>query len=416
MDRISGLPDELLLRVLSLLPNVKDVVVTVVLSKRWQFLWMMVPKLVYDDSYQNLEYGKFSRFVDRSLFMRKAPGIETLHFKLGQNCGNGDIQWWIRAASKFCLRELIIEINCSTSASPPILPRSLYTECRMLVTLKLKNAVLVDVSSPTCFPSLKNLSLVSVKYPGNEFVKSLLSSCHVLEDLVVEQCINDNVTIFSVKVPSLKSLLLRTSKKRAPDGESGFVVEAPSLEYLDIDQTGGFCVIENGMPNLAEAYVSVLHHHPVKFLSSITSVKRLYLCLLPHSILSCMQDMYPIRCVFHRLVHITLCTCDDEWLNLLACLLRGSPKLISLKLEKCLMYRLSQHHGHLICSPSPLRDDLSSVPECVLSSLETVEWVDYEGTEAERQLVEFILRNGSCLKKFVISPESVNPDQKYEMI
>ncbi|KAG7537359.1 F-box-like domain superfamily [Arabidopsis suecica] len=404
MDRISGLPDELLLRVLSLLPNAKDVVATMVLSKRWQFLWMMVPKLVYDDSYQNPEYGEFARFVDRSLFMREASGIDTLHFKLGQLCGNGDIQWWIRAARKFCVRELIIEIDSSTSVSPAILPRSLYTECRMLVTLKLNNAILVDVSAPTSFPSLKTLSLVSVKYPGDEFVKSFLSNCHVLENLVVEQCLDDNVSIFSVKVPSLKRLVLHTSEKRAIDYANGFVVEAPSLEYLDIlDQTGGFCVIENGMPNIAEAYVNVYHNHAVEFLSSITSVKRLYLCLITS------KDMYPVKCVFHRLVHITLCTCEIEWLNLLMSLLRGSPKLISLKLE--------QFHRHRAFSaPLPLWDEQSSVPECVLSSLETVEWVNYEGTEAEKELVEFFLRNGSCLKKFVISPKSVNPHEKYEMI
>ncbi|CAA7062566.1 unnamed protein product [Microthlaspi erraticum] len=85
MDRISLLPDELLLRILSLLPNTKDVVATMVLSKRWQPLWKLMPKLVYDDySYQNIEYGKFSRFVDRSLILHEAP-VDTLRFKLVQN-------------------------------------------------------------------------------------------------------------------------------------------------------------------------------------------------------------------------------------------------------------------------------------------------------------------------------------------
>ncbi|CAL9243807.1 unnamed protein product, partial [Arabidopsis halleri] len=94
MERISQLPDLLLLKILSSL-HAKDVVATMVLSKRWRFLWMLVPKLVYDDSYQNIKHGKFSqlwmmvpkllfdyqnieysrfsRFVDRSLFMNEAP-------------------------------------------------------------------------------------------------------------------------------------------------------------------------------------------------------------------------------------------------------------------------------------------------------------------------------------------------------
>lgn len=142
MERISQLPDVLLLRILSSL-HAKDVVATMVLSKRWRFLWMFVPKLVYDDSYhgkfsqlwlmvpkllydyQNIEYRRFSRFVDRSLFMNEAPVIETLNFKLGKICGGKDLQMWIRAADKGCVRELIIEINtCSSNKTPVTLPRS----------------------------------------------------------------------------------------------------------------------------------------------------------------------------------------------------------------------------------------------------------------------------------------------------
>ncbi|KAL1195217.1 putative FBD-associated F-box protein [Cardamine amara subsp. amara] len=100
MDMISQLSDELLLTILSLLPTTNDVVATMVLSKRWKFLWMFVPKLVYDDSYQNIEYARFSRFVDRSLFLHEAPVIKTLHFKLGEICGAEDIRVWIKAAEK----------------------------------------------------------------------------------------------------------------------------------------------------------------------------------------------------------------------------------------------------------------------------------------------------------------------------
>nr|VDC79435.1 unnamed protein product [Brassica rapa] len=84
VDRICHLPDALLLRILSEVPTAKDVVATMVLSKRWEPLWKSVPKLVYDDSYQNIDdVGRFSRFVDRSLILHEAP-VETLHFKLTQ--------------------------------------------------------------------------------------------------------------------------------------------------------------------------------------------------------------------------------------------------------------------------------------------------------------------------------------------
>ena len=51
----------------------------------------------------------------------------------------------------------------------------------------------------------------------------------------------------------------------------------------------------------------------------------------------------------------------------------------------------------------------SSVPACLLSSLETFEWVNYEGTEEEKEVVAFILRSGRCLKKVNISSETTTP-------
>lgn len=280
MDRLSQLPEALLLRILSLLPA-KDVVSTMVLSKRWQFLWMLVPKLVYDDSYQDIEYGRFSRFVDRSLTLHEAQVLDTLHLKLGKTCGTGDIRVWIRTVDKRCLRELVIEIDKSNRGnSSVVLPRSLYTCCRMLVTLKLNKAVLVDVTSSFSFPSLKNLSLVSMKYPGDDFIKMLLSSCPVLEDLVVKRCLYDNVTMFTVRVSSLKCLVLQNLvlDDADVDAESRFVIDTPSLECLDIADYGGeFCVIENNMTKIVDAHVCISYANTHQLFGSISSVKRLNL-------------------------------------------------------------------------------------------------------------------------------------------
>ena len=41
------------------------------------------------------------------------------------------------------------------------------------------------------------------------------------------------------------------------------------------------------MPNVVEAYVDVTHSHPRMILGSITSVKRLYLCLSTSKVVSC---------------------------------------------------------------------------------------------------------------------------------
>lgn len=135
----------------------------------------------------------------------------------------------MRCADKRCVRELTIQVDTFTDKDSVLLPWSLYSGgCRMLVTLNLSNAVLVDdFTSPISFPSLETLSLKSMKYPSGEFVKNLLSNCHVLEDLVVEQCQADNVNIFTVIVPSLKSLVMKTLDNRVGNDTQGFVIDAP---------------------------------------------------------------------------------------------------------------------------------------------------------------------------------------------
>lgn len=209
--------------------------------------------------------------------MHEAPIIETLHFKLSKFCGRGDIQVWIRAVDKRDVRELIVEID----KTPLTLPRSMCTCCKMLVVLKLRNTVLLDhVSSPISFSSLKKLSLSFIMYPCDEFVKRLLYGCPILEDLVVEQSPYDNVPIFSIIVPFLKSLVLRRSEKVKYDCH-GYVIDAPSLECVDIvDHSHGFCVIENNMIKIVKANLVVNYWDPwKKIMDSIISAKCLYLCV-----------------------------------------------------------------------------------------------------------------------------------------
>ncbi|CAH2069761.1 unnamed protein product [Thlaspi arvense] len=356
----------------------------------------------FDYQYQNLSYEEFLRSVDRSLFLHEAPAIEALNFKLGVVRGSDDIRVWIRAAEKRAVRELIIKIV--TWKSPVELPRSLYRSCRTLETLKLSSAVLVDdVASPVSFPSLKTLSLESIKYPDDVFLDKLLSGCPVLQDLVVEQCPGDNVPILSVRMPHLKSLALSKKGDRA-EGEHGFVIDAPSLEFLKIrDYYKGFCVIVNDMSKILNAKVYITRPQNEQLVGSITSSKRLCLCLPTP------KNVYPVSTVFHRLLHLDICTCETEWLNLLMRVLNDSPNLKSLKLE--------QFHQIVVADPRPSWNEPSSVPECVLSSLESFVWVCYEGTEEEKEVVAFLLRSASCLEKVTISSNSNHRRRKkLEMI
>ncbi|CAA7032718.1 unnamed protein product [Microthlaspi erraticum] len=205
MDRISLLPDELLLRILSLLPTTKDVVATMVLSQRWLPLWKLMPKLVYDDSYQNIEYGKFSRFVDRSLILHEAP-VDTLHFKLVQNSSAADVGIWTAIAVKRCVRELISNL----------LPVQLQSRFQGACTQGVQPCDLETKECDSCgcfflafFPDPKSIGLICVKYPGDEFVKRLLSNCHVLQYL--RRCILLSSTSCSFKAMHMSGRVVEST-------------------------------------------------------------------------------------------------------------------------------------------------------------------------------------------------------------
>ncbi|CAF1929381.1 unnamed protein product [Brassica napus] len=74
MDTISGLPYELLVRILSLV-QLKVAVSTCILSKRWKFFWMSLPKLDFTDRDESLLVLK--DFINKNLPLHRAPFIES---------------------------------------------------------------------------------------------------------------------------------------------------------------------------------------------------------------------------------------------------------------------------------------------------------------------------------------------------
>ncbi|CAH8277697.1 unnamed protein product [Arabidopsis lyrata] len=113
--------------------------------------------------------------------------------------------------------------------------------------------VLLDVSSPVCLPSLKRLHLVFVVYKDEDSVVRLLSSCPILEELyVVRRHNQDNVTKFSVKVPSLETLTYCNVKPKVVGGEDvediggSLVIDSENLkEFAIADTSTNSCSIEN---------------------------------------------------------------------------------------------------------------------------------------------------------------------------
>ncbi|CAL9248523.1 unnamed protein product [Arabidopsis halleri] len=386
-DRISDLPEALLLQILSLLP-VKDVVATSVLSKPWRSLWKLVPKLKFDYENNQSEHETYSEIVCRLLLSNKAPVLESLHldFKVGK-CRAVDVGMWIGIAYARHVRDLVLHVISEKGSFK--FPTSLYN-CETLESLTLRSWVLVDVPSQVCLKSLKTLHLDSVDYKDDETFRNLLSGCQNLENLVLYRHMPD-IETFTIAVPSLQRLTI--FDENDAQGYGGYVINAPSLKYLKIDgfKALEFCFIENA-PELVEAtIIDVSKIINEKLLESLTSVKRLSLALSP------LEIKFPTGSIFYQLVSLELYTDKEEWWNLLVLMLDSSPKLQVLKL-------IGQWYG--VKNPLAIRnwDQPKNVPGCLLFHLETFMWRGCERLgEDEKEVAKYIIRNTNSLKRATFS-------------
>lgn len=149
---------------------------------------------------------------------------------------------------------------------------------RLCIYLHLSNKVFVDVSSPVCLPPLKRLLLVFVVYKDDDYVVRLLSSCPILEYLYVLQHEQDNVTKFSVKVPSLETLIYFYRKAKVLDEEDigrSLAIDSKILKKFFIaDYSTNSCSIEN-KPSFDKAVIYVYSYPDDKFMRSLSSVRYL---------------------------------------------------------------------------------------------------------------------------------------------
>ncbi|KAG7557323.1 FBD domain [Arabidopsis suecica] len=373
MDRISGLPDEVLVKILSFAPT-KVAVSTSILSKRWEFLWMWLTKLEFGGKlYSESEFNSLQCFLDRNLPLHRAPVIESFRLVLSDpNLKPEDIKMWVLVVVSRYVRELEIY---SSQKKQNILPSSLYT-CNSLVILKLNGGILLDVPRMVCLPSLKTLELKDVIFFNDASLQRLLSNCPVLEDLMVALYYHENMEKLTVIVPSLHRLSLYIWYN------CEFFIDTPSLGYfMLVDRSNSNSYLIENMPKLMEAYVNVTFADIKSLIGSITSVKRLTISS---------KVAYGDGFIFNHLEHLTLYVGKEYSSNLLVRFLKDSPNLRELMLHS-------------------ITDDLentdmffwhqpSTVPECMLSSLQNFTWSQYLGRPQDRDMAVYILKNACRLR------------------
>lgn len=191
VDRLTSLPDELLIRILSLLPT-KDAAATSILSRKLRRVFPYITSLDFDVSPINLcsehpyavqRYPTFVKFVDTILQAYKSKYLTRFRLQVGSSdfvdvyffgcCSNrfkqgclpdlkvARVDAWMSFPLTFCgLRELDLCILLRNPGDAQ-LPPAIFT-CKTLEVLKLQVNIGLDevITMPSyCLPSLKLLLL-----------------------------------------------------------------------------------------------------------------------------------------------------------------------------------------------------------------------------------------------------------------
>ncbi|XP_019095648.1 PREDICTED: putative FBD-associated F-box protein At5g56440 [Camelina sativa] len=206
------------------------------------------------------------------------------------------------------------------------------------------------------------------------------SPCPVLEELFMYgSWDHGGVKTITIEVPWLQRLVI---SETSDCDRNWFMVNTPSLKSLKTYMRNSQFWPLVKMPELVKAEIDVKHSDPEKLLSCLTSAKHLTLCL------NSQMDYNPPY-DFNQLVSLELCTrCTSYWL---IHILRHSPNLRTLRFRQ---FYCSNTRNFLIKWEQP-----SFVPKCLISSLETVEWIESRGTEEEKEAAIYLLGNASYLNK-----------------
>ncbi|KAK8490882.1 hypothetical protein V6N13_090517 [Hibiscus sabdariffa] len=231
LDRLSSLPDPVLCHILSFL-GTKDAVRTSILSPRWRHLSASLSVLDFDECIYSVrrEYrNNFKNFVDRLLYFPNQSSLKC--FRVTHYSFDGDysrLYGWICAA----LLGGINEIDISSHESL-MLPPFLLT-CRSLVTLKLDIYGDINIPSHVCLPNLKTLHLSRFDLSDGSVFR-LVSSCLLLEELVLELVEFPRNINFNIHSLSLKKLVLDFEgliQEFRRDLNYVVVINAPNLVYF----------------------------------------------------------------------------------------------------------------------------------------------------------------------------------------
>ncbi|XP_012840086.1 PREDICTED: F-box protein At5g03100-like [Erythranthe guttata] len=389
-DRISRLPDDVLVGILSLL-LLKEAGRTSVLSYRWINLWKHIPSLDFDPGRRSELIGsdvltKYLKWVDSVISSHKSPTLKQfrISFPLSKSNSNSITRWLEFAFSKHVQR---LELDfCIYFINTNRFPEG-YLFAPPTTTL-------------SDFKSLKALSFKSVDLSGGA-IEFFLRNCPLLEQLIVHSARK----LSKLEVCGSSLVLKHLEIVRCPFLKS-LKVAAPSLTSLTIMDFEGVS-LEN-IPTLVDVSITCKDNNvSLKSLLSVFSCCISRLETLHIMLVSChdIRKKTDELCKFAEMTGLKKLVVehysfDDESLSRLAFLIRISPNLEEFVLKS------RGFDGFAVRMPRRVYDDDDNDDDiwCRHEHLKVFEFCGYNGRTCDDALVECILKNCIVLEKIIIDP------------
>ncbi|GLT45814.1 hypothetical protein SLA2020_196200 [Shorea laevis] len=366
VDRISALPEGVICHILSFLPT-KVAVQTSVLSTKWRKIYTLVSSIdlefgTLDDDREEIDAEKsnrFSNFVDRVFFFHDKPSIHSI-------------------------QELDIDNH--------------------------HFAFLARI----CLPNLKVLHMHDFSFSNDGSGEKLLSSCPVLEDLVLGSCaFNNDRSKFKISNSSLRRLTLQDYYTELSDQFVQIMICAPNLLLFKCTSGLRLDVILCNLSSLEDAHINVrAYAHEVYLVSyrvrvlqlllGIQGVKSLFLSNHTIEALSYGGNLHADLPTFHNLKFLQVDWPSVEYPREFEDTIQTPKELMDILQKTPNLNYLGMREGLEPDALSQEKEILNAVPQCFLSSLKRLDIAAFDGTVTEVHFLKYLLENATVLQKMSI--------------
>ncbi|KAL3653042.1 hypothetical protein CASFOL_002723 [Castilleja foliolosa] len=231
IDRLSALPDGILIHILSFL-GVKKSAVTSVLSKRWKFLWTELPELRLNEVSQDIEkIHEFVAMVNRALHNRSRIHLRRFDVSFRYYGGSfaSDVDYWLDFVIRNKVEEVCLYLNSVPEDEIELyeLPEAMYSNSSL--TRFSVRGCLMDTLTKIEWQSLTRLD-INYTEVLQHVIENILSGCPVLHTMELDECWG--FSCLDIKSRNLYELKIHDRK----EAEIGSLLEisAPYVQTLDI--------------------------------------------------------------------------------------------------------------------------------------------------------------------------------------